>query len=234
MKVHLLEKGIDSFLDWALSAADDGWHFPHAIVGHFHTHWAALSGASLYDRYDQSLRSTISQSWWKRDGYRPKEIMLRLIEADPELAAIAWKDLAQAHASLEGRISRFSYYCEQLLDLHRDKHPRAIETYHHQDAAILSLYLAGLFPDQYALYPGLEVFRAFCLAVGSPDLPRVDDLARYMKVAGIVHTFLQRHARYPDLLAQRDPEREKVSCIPLLISYEVMAFMAKSPSPSRP
>jgi hypothetical protein len=118
--------------------------------------------------------------------------MLQLICADPELAAIAWKDLAQPNANLDGRISRFTYYCEQLLDLHRSKHINSIETYHHQDASIMSLYLAGIFPNTQALYPGLEMFQIFCKAVGSPDIPKVDDLIRHTKVATIIYNFFTK------------------------------------------
>src|SRR6185503_58808 len=111
--------------------------------------------------------------------------MIQLIEADPELAVIAWKDLANDSASLDGRLYRFNYYCDELLQLYRHINLRSVETYHHQDATIMSLYLAGMNPEKYSLYPGLEVFRSFCKAVGSPDMPVLDDLVRYMKIASI-------------------------------------------------
>jgi hypothetical protein len=153
--------------------------------------------------------------------------MLLLIDADPELAAIAWKDLANDAASLDGRLSRFDYYCNELLQIHRQKHFRAVETYHHQDASIMSLYLAGLFPEKYTLYPGLVVFQNFCKAIGSPDIPVVDDLIRYMKVASIVDTYLKRNEGYTKLLERRHQQHHKVKVIPYLISYEVIVFASK-------
>ncbi|HJW30402.1 MAG TPA: hypothetical protein VJ508_14320 [Saprospiraceae bacterium] len=222
MKVHLVKEIIHVFLRGQLSASSTDWYFPHAIVDHFHVTWAHLAELGLKETYNRALRSEISNRWWKRDHYRPKEIMLSLIEADPELAAIAWKDLAQPNASLEGRLSRFNYYCEQLLDLHRQTYLRDIETYHHQDAAMMSLYLAGLFPDTYTLYPGLDVFQQFCKAVGSPDIPKVDDLVRYMKVAGIVFNFLKQDDQYEALLSSRDQPIHKIQCLPFQISGEVI------------
>jgi hypothetical protein len=71
------------------------WYWPHSLVNRFHTEWQKLPSRGLRDTYDQCLRSDISQRWWKRDRVDAKEIMLHLIDADPELAAIAWKDLAQ-------------------------------------------------------------------------------------------------------------------------------------------
>jgi hypothetical protein len=89
---------------------------------------------------------------------------------------------------------------------------------------MISLYLAGLFPAKYALYPGLDTFQDFCKAIGSPDIPKVDDLVRYMKVAAIVFTYLQRNAHYHDLLKQRESSLHKIEVVPFLISYEVIAF----------
>ena len=34
-------------------------------------------------------------------------------------------------------------------------------------------------------------FKTFCKAIGSPDMPVIDDLVRYQKIAAIVFTFLQ-------------------------------------------
>src|SRR5688572_15492552 len=193
MKVHLLEGLIDQFVKIQLNSKDSSWYLPHSLVDHFHTTWFSPEPYDLIERYDLSLRSEISQRWWKRENYRPKEIMLKLIQADPELAGIAFKDLANDTATLEGRLSRFDFYCAELLQMHRTAHIREIETYHHQDASIISLYLAGWYPDKYVLYPGLDIFQGFCSAVGSPDIPVVDDLTRYSKVAAIVYKFLSKN-----------------------------------------
>jgi hypothetical protein len=149
--------------------------------------------------------------------------MLQLIDAEMELAVVAWKDLSNESATLEGRLDRFDYYCNELLQIHRHKNLRSVETYHHQDASIISLYLAGMFPDKYALYPGLQVFQSFCRAIGSPDIPVVNDLVRYMKIVNIVFTFLKKNDKYQQLILQRDPSLHKVPLVPLLISYEVIA-----------
>jgi hypothetical protein len=224
MKLHLLETAIDQYLSkqWINDSTD--WYYLHSMVNEFHTNWRTPDQHTLKEVYDQSLKSEFSQRWWKRDGYRPKEIMLHLIDADPELAAIAWKDLSNDKATLDGRLSRFEYYCSELLQIHRQKNIRSVESYHHQDASIMSLYLSGLFPEQYALYPGLDTFQSFCRAIGSPDIPVIDDLVRYMKVASIVFTFLKKNAQYPKLIALRDPTFHKIPFIPFLTSCEIITF----------
>jgi hypothetical protein len=222
MKLHLLEKVIDDFLTHQLTTAHDDWYLPHEVVGNFHTHWQHPSPDSLLMIYDQCLQSRISQRWWKGERYRPKEMMLSMIEADPELACIAWKDLQQPTANLDGRLSRFEYYCQQLLQIYRRQNPKSVDTHHQQDASMMSLYLAGLFPDQFVLYPGLECFQDFCKMIGSPDIPKVDDLVRYMKIAGIVFTYLQKNQKFAQLIQQRDIELHKVKVWPHQIVYEVI------------
>ncbi len=231
MKVHLLQQAIRHFIDSQVQSDQVDWYFPHSLVYHFQTEWQKLPDLGLRATFDQCLRSDISQRWWKRDKVDAKVIMLQLIDADPELAAIAWKDLAQPQASLDGRLSRFNYYCEQLLDLHRDQSSKSLETYHQQDAKMMSLYLAGIFPESNALYPGLEIFQTFCKTIGSPDIPKVDDLVRYMKVANIIFNFLQKDERYPWLLESRLPPKHNVPCIPFQISYEVVVHVASPPQP---
>lgn len=231
MKVHLLQSAIFRYINDHLDPLDIGWYLPHEIVHQFNTHWSSPQPSSLAAIYDQCLTSTISQRWWKREQYRPKEIMLQLIAADPELATIAWKDLANTTASLDGRLSRFDYYCNELLQLHRQQHFRSVETYHHQDASMLSLYLAGLQPDQYALYPGLTAFVGFCKAIGSPDIPKVDDLVRYMKVASIVNTYLLRDELYAELIKARSSSSHKLITLPFQITYEVILYVGMEYKP---
>ena len=86
MKVHLLEKAIDHYISARLKPDAVDWYYPHAMVSDFNTHWSTPDPAGLSAIYDSCLRSDYSQRWWKRDHYRPKEIMLLLIEADTELA----------------------------------------------------------------------------------------------------------------------------------------------------
>ena len=228
MKVHLLQQGIRLFLESQLPSDSVDWYFPHSLVNRFHIEWQKLPERGLRETYDQCLRSDISQRWWKRDKVDAKEIMLQLIDADPELAAIAWKDLAQPQASLDGRLSRFNYYCEQLLDIHRDRNSKSLETYHQQDASMMSLYLAGIFPETNSLYPGLSIFQNFCKLIGSPDIPKVDDLVRYMKVSTIIFNFLQKDENYQAFLESRKPPMHNVPCIPFQVSYEVVLHIASN------
>ncbi len=224
MKLHLLEDIIHQFIIAQLDSMETEWYYPHSLVGHFHQSWNLQSERTLKEKYKHSLRSEISQRWWKRENYRPKDIMLKLIEADTELATIAFKDLLNDAASLDGRISRFNFYAEELLQMHRKNHLREIETYHHQDAAILSLYLAGAFPEKYTLYPGLDIFQKFCRAVGSPEITLVDDFVRFSKVATIVFKYLERNPMYDKLVEHRNDQNHKIRFIPFQTAFEIVSL----------
>ena len=221
MKLHLLQNLIDVFLASREDPNDTSWYYPHSIVAHFHKQWNLITESELNA---QALKSDISQRWWKKDNYRPKEIMMQLIDTDPELAAIAFKDLANDDATLDGRISRFQFYAEDLLQMLRQKDQRIVESYHHQDGHIISFYLAGLFPDKYALYPGLDVFKNYCVAVGSPDMPVIDDLVRYMKVAAIVFNFIQKNEKFESVKKLREAGTHRITFIPFQVAYEFISY----------
>lgn len=226
MKLHLLEDCIQRFLKVSKGRGDDSWPFMHSIVAHFNKVWFNNPDLSLKEKYEAALKSEISQRWWKRDNYRPREIMLKLFDADTELPEIAFKDLANENANLDGRLSRFNYYAEELLQITRRNNYKETETYHHQDAGIVSLYLAGMFPDKYALYPGIDTFRNFCKTVGSPDIPVVDDLVRYSKVTNIVFKFLEKDAAYQLFVQNRESEMHKIKFLPYQTTCEIISFGA--------
>ena len=222
MKLHLLEALINRFLENQLLKNDPSWIFPHSLVAHFHKMWTPGDVLPLVERLEIVMQSQISQRWWKRDNYRPKELILRLVKMDEELAVIAFKDLANDAASLEGRISRFQFYMEELLQMMRRNNTRDIETDHYQDASMISLYIAGWFPEKYSLYPGLQSFASFCRQVGSPDIPVVDDLPRYEKVANIIYKYLQQNNAFETLINQRGSEFPKDKVIPFQVTYEIV------------
>ncbi len=230
MKLHLLENIIETFLVRETKSQSIDWHFPHSLVSHFHQHWKTPDPSTLKATYEQCLRSEISQRWWKGDRYRPKELMLLLIDTDPELAAIAWKDLANEAGTLDGRLDRFGFYCDDLLQMYRKKNPRDVVNHHHQDTSIISLYLAGMYPDKYVLYPGLTSFQHFLKAVESPQIPVVDDYVRYMKVATIIFMYLKRNALFDQLLQHRNGPHLKITSLPLQIAYEVVDKVTNHPN----
>jgi hypothetical protein len=229
MKVHLIEGLIGEFISYQLEKSSDAWILPHSLVDHFNAHWRLTDEGSLRSMMEECLKSEISNRWSKRDGYRPRDIVLQLIDADPELALIAFKDLSNDQATLDGRLSRFDYYCSELLQIHRQKNYKSVESYHHQDASMISLYLAGMFPEKYTLYPGLKIFTAFCQKIGSPDIPVVNDLVRFMKVASIVNTFFQKNPNGAQLIYKRQELLPTRNLFPFQMVFEIISHGGGNP-----
>lgn len=223
MKLHLVEARINSFLESQIHSKSTDWYFPHKLVDQFHRNWTGVTEESLTSHYEQALKSDISQSWWKRDNYRPREIMLELIRIDPTLSWVAWKNLSDDHMMLDGRIDRFQYYCDTIIQTLRKADPRSILTHHHQDASIISLYLAGMFPEKYALYPGLQMFASFCKQIESPQIPVVDDLNRYAKVTAIILKYIRQNPLYPELEKKRMHPSHRNPFIASQVVYEIVS-----------
>ena len=116
------------------------------------------------------------------------------------------------------------FYCEELIQLHRKKYSRDIENHHHQDASIISLYLAGWFPDKYTLYAGLDIFQTFCKEIGSPEIPVIDDLIRYYKMAVIIQKFLIKNPLFEELSARRTSRDHKIKFLPFQTTYEIIMY----------
>lgn len=223
MKLHLVEASIDSFLETQIRSVSTDWYYPHKIVANFHATWKEVGEENLHQIYGDALRSDISQSWWKRENYRPREIMLELIKTDPQLSWVSWKNLSDESVMLDGRIDRFQYYCDTIIQTMRKADPLSILTHHHQDASIISLYLAGMFPEKYVLYPGLQKFASYCKRIESPKIPVVDDLPRYAKVTAILYNYLIKNPRYAEFVKRREHPSHKNLFLPAQSVYEIIS-----------
>lgn len=158
------------------------------MAGHFQKNWepASTSPALMFQR---SLHSTQSRSFWKKDRYRPREMMVEFFKFDPEFTLQAFRELFDEDLDIEVRVDRFIFYCDQLLLLYKKSHPTSIENNHYQDYSIISLYLSLRYPHQYAPYQ-FRWFIAICKATDARPIPEVDDLKRYFKLSGILKKFI--------------------------------------------
>ncbi len=146
-------------------------------IGHFQQHYnpdAPHFGSML----KQCFHSEVSRRLWKRDKTAPLYTLLVIGAADDNLLRSAFEELYNPHLPFEKRISRFDLCCESLLELYRNQHPTSTESFHQQDAQMISLYLCFRFPDQYSLYHP-AAYRRILLEAESRNIPAHDDLPRY-------------------------------------------------------
>jgi hypothetical protein len=77
-----------------------------------------------------------------------------------------------------------------MLRVYKRLNPRSIENNHYQDSTIISLYLSGMYPGRYALYPGRELFNDAMKALHARENRDNDDLLRFFKVSQTLYNFL--------------------------------------------
>ncbi len=157
----------------------------------FQRHWD-LESPNLAQMYDRSLQSSHTRRWWKGENYQPKAMMIQFMEQSPDFARRAFQDLYNEDKDLEGRISRFQFSCDVLLEEYKKAHPLRIDNNHfHSDNAMISLYLGLRYPQQSTVI-FYEDFRAFLQKIGTRQLPQVYEYERCFKICRALHNFVKK------------------------------------------
>jgi len=176
--------------------------------------------------YENSLQSNHTRRLWKTTAYRPKEVMLKLIDMRDDFVKQAFRDLLNEEKEILGRIDRFVFYCDQLLMEYKKTNPQSIENNHYQDYSILSLYLAFQYPAQYNYYN----FQLFCdslLKLGAMKIPASDDIVRYFKTSRTIFQFLQKDEEVLELHQKRLNEDIHYTGDSILMVYEFFLVMCR-------
>jgi predicted RNA-binding protein len=171
--------------------------------------------------FRQSLENSVSRRYWSRELYAPREMMLEFIALDEEMVRIMFRDLFNENKEVEGRMDRFVFYCNEMLQAYKSNHQRPPHNrhYHDDNYNMVSLYLAFRFPDRYAPYEH-EAFTHQLRLLHSPDIPLVNDPARWFKVSRTLLNLMKKDPELTALHAQRlQPERHYAE-ESLLLAYE--------------
>ena len=217
MKLHVLQQQVEAFADFIRAGKSDHHRFKGDIITHFNTHWT-FDTEDFASVYKSSLRSEVTNRLWKRENYRPKEVMSRFIAMEPEYVSQAFRDLFDESKMLEVRLDRFTFYCDELLRMYKRRHREEIVNNHYHDTAIISLYLTGRYPDTYTLYPGRKTFDRALITLGAKGSADRDDYPRFVKVVRIMMKYLADYG-----LSDRAPNTPQ-----LMLAHEFMDFLAGS------
>lgn len=222
MKLALLQNHVADF-GRKLQSEDGNTHlFKYDILSHFGSNWT-FGTDDFAGMYDRSLESEVTRRWWKRESYRPKEVMLLLIRSEEQYLRQAFRQLADETRKVENRLDRFVFYCDEALRMYKRKQPKSIENNHYQDSAIISLYLAAIYPDRYTLYPGRLLFNRALLALGASGTGEKDDLLRFFTLARTVYIYLQKSIFITELI-----DRGLRPNGHLLLAHEFFLFVANA------
>lgn len=192
----------------------------------FQDNWD-LEASRLPEMYDHSLQNSQTRRLWKRETYEPKRLMLLFWEMAPDFVRNMFQDLFNEEKAIDGRVSRFVFYCDQLLEEYRDKKPHSIENNHYHDDGyqMISLYLAFRYPDIYTLYR-LPLFQRFLEKMGVHNIPQTNDFERFVKVSRTVYKLMEKEESLLAAHQKRLEAAKYYSGKSLLVVFDFMDFVA--------
>jgi hypothetical protein len=228
MKLNILRTCIAQFADHLASADGIVHQYKYEILSQFASRWTYETD-SFEGMYDACLQSTVTRRWWKRDQYRPKEVMCALIRSEEQYAREAFKELYNEKKLVENRIDRFVFYCDELLRMYKKANPKSVVNNHYQDSVMISFYLAALYPGRYSLYPGRRIFNQALLKLDAQGTGEKDDLPRFFKLTHLINTYLLKNDAINGLIDNGlRPSGH------LLLVHEFLYFMADAWQESTP
>lgn len=203
MNLQLLTGAIDFFKDHLRSNRKKNHLYLYESQKNWQQTWD-IENLDLKSTYDRSLQNSETRRLWVGDNYRPKEMMLRFMPMQKEFMRDMFRDLFNEEKDIIGRMDRFIFHSDILLEEFKNINRSSIENRHFHDDnyRIISLYLAFEFPEQYAFYQ-YQDFPEFLKRIGSKDLPKVNDLNRFFKVMRTVYKFMEKDGEVLDLHQKR-------------------------------
>lgn len=226
MNLKKLQSAIESYQRFLLENPDHNPYWKWESLRIFQENWN-INAPDLADMFDRSLQNSHTRRLWKRENYAPKEMMLKFIDLNDEYARFIFQDLFNEEKDVEGRADRFIFYCDELLKDYKAAKRHSIENRHFHDDnyQIISLYLAFRYPGQYTLYH-FETFKKFMAAIGSLDIPKLNDIGRFFKVMRTVYKFLQKNEVVLKIHSERLDESQHFTGETLLVVEDFYGFVA--------
>ena len=203
MQLKLLNRQIEAYREYLRGPQAEERLYVWESQRIFQEHWD-LEAADLARMYDASLENSRTRRLWRREHYEPKAMMLHFLKQSPEFVRSMFRDLFNQEKSIDGRAQRFVFYCDELLQEYKKAHPRSIENnhYHDDDYHMVFLYLAFRYPARYALYD-FDAFVGTLRSLGVTQLPRANDLPRFVKVTATLDKLLRKDEVLLDRHRQR-------------------------------
>lgn len=192
----------------------------------FQNNWD-IENPDLGTMYDASLQSQMTQRIWKRENWRPKAVMLQLIQLEPDFARRMFKNLLDESQDIENRISMFKFGCDEMLVEFKKRHSTTIENNHyHDDNEMIFKYLTFVHPEQYTFFE-YEPFIKTLEQLGITDLPSPYDLSRFLKLTKILYTFIKKDEQLIEIHRQKRVAQQLFTGNSKLIVHDFYTFCGK-------
>lgn len=192
-----------------------------------------LEATDLDQMYNRSLQNSYTRRLWNRESYEPKAIMRKFAKLQGDYFRQMFSDLFNENKDVEGRLSRFSFYCDQLLEMLREKHPKkSFPSHFHDDGyEISSIYLTFQFPEKYIPYR-LALFQTIMRKFGAPKPVLAHDTERYFKVAQTLSKLISKREDITELHQQRLKSNLHYMQDSLLLVYDFCCFVEENDLPN--
>ena len=167
--------------------------------------------------YDHSIQNSYSRRLWNSTGYTPKSTMIHLLRHDPEFGRRSFANLFNEEVSIDNRISRFKFCCDELLSSYkRAKKGAVVQGHDHEDNRMIFLYLCMTYPDKYAFFEFNDFYKAM-KALGMTKLPGPYEIERFVKISKTLFSFLQKEEKLLESIAPFIPKTDLKPEINMLV-----------------
>ena len=189
MQVKKIQHFLASYQEEILNRTYTPRLFLYETLESWATHWE-LDAPDFPLMYDRAIQNNYSRRLWNSTGYTPKATMIHLLRHDPEFGRRSFANLFNEDVSIDNRISRFKFCCDELLSSYkRSKKGAVVQGHDHEDNRMIFLYLCMTYPDKYAFYEFDDFYKAM-KALGMTKLPGPYEIERFVKISRTLYGFL--------------------------------------------
>ena len=186
-----------------------------------------LEAEDLANALDMALQNSSSRSLWTMEAKFPKQMMLKFIQMDKDMVRWTFKDLFRAENSLDGRLNRFIFHCDEMYSVWKKQNPKAHDLghYHDSDHWMSTLYLFLSSPESYCPY-NLNLLQKALKGFEAKNIPDNEDPGRLFKIVKVVDKFITEDEEIMELHQNRLNHKHFKSKT-LLPAYECLLLFNK-------
>lgn len=185
MIVRLIQNAVVDFSNYLNTKArltDESLLFWESLY-HFKQNWD-INTEDIKDTIDKAFYNSQSKRFWEQT----KNILLLFAQQDASMLKMMFRDLYNEEKSLSGRIDRFKFYSDHLLETLLIANPK-LENNHFQTTEMVYYYLSLNYPEKYCPYIHEGFIKTMHL-LEIKDVPLVYDPERYFKISRILNKYL--------------------------------------------
>lgn len=227
MQLNKLKEYLAQYTQWLNSQQSEQRLYYWETQAIWQQNWdeEAMDFGAMLDR---CLQNSKTRRLWKREAYEPKRMLLAFAEMDGHFVFSMFRDLLNEDKDTHSRADRFVFYCDEMLQQYRRRHPAKIDNSHYHDDGyeMISLYLSFHYPERYAPYSA-ERLRTLLQQLGAPNVPLAGDFPRHIKVMRTLQTFINREEQLLERHQSRlRPEHYQEES--MLLAFDFACFVTTS------